>query len=131
MKRRFGAGVVTAAVLAAGPELDACGDKSLSAGGIRMQRAARRTRIPRRFWRTSPPTHRFATATRELKLQETLGVRSAISYHEVASLNELRASVETGQFNIVVADLGRRRRPRAEPRVLVGPRRRWCRWRTS
>ena len=39
MKRRFGLMVVAAAVLAAGPELDACGDKSLSAGGIRMQRA--------------------------------------------------------------------------------------------
>ena len=38
MKRRFGLLVVAAAVLA-GPELDACGDKSLSAGGIRMQRA--------------------------------------------------------------------------------------------
>ena len=40
MKRRFGAMLFVAAVmLAAGPELDACGDKSLSAGGIRMQRA--------------------------------------------------------------------------------------------
>ena len=39
MKRMFGLMVVAATVLAAGPELNACGDKSLTAGGIRMQRA--------------------------------------------------------------------------------------------
>ena len=104
MKRMFGLMVVAATVLAAGPELNACGDKSLSAGGIRMQRAAA-ARYPASVLAYVPANSQIATATRELKLQKWLGVLGH-RYHEVASLSELRTSIETGQFNIVVADLG-------------------------
>ena len=129
MKRRFGAMLfVAAAVLAAGPELDACGDKSLSAGGIRMQRAMA-ARYPASVLAYVPSNSSVSAAARELKIPETLR-QVGHKYHEVASLSELRASVETGRFNIIVADLGRRRRPRAEPGA-VSQRRRWCRWRTS
>jgi hypothetical protein len=103
MKRMFGLIVVAATVLATGPELDACGDKSLSAGGIRMQRAAA-ARYPASVLAYVPANSRIGTATRELKLQKWLGVLGH-RYREVASLSELRASIETGQFNIVVTDL--------------------------
>ena len=105
MKRRFGPMLfVAAAVLAAGPELDACGDKSLSAGGIRMQRAMA-ARYPASVLAYVPSNSPVSAAARELKLPETLR-QVGHRYHEVASLSELRASVETGRFNIVVADLG-------------------------
>jgi len=104
MKRMFGLMVVAATVFAAGPELDACGDKSLSAGGIRFQRAAA-ARNPASVLAYVRPNSQMATATRQLKLQGWLGVVGH-RYHEVASLSELRTSIETGQFNIVVADLG-------------------------
>jgi hypothetical protein len=104
MKRTFVAvGFVTAAALAFGPDIDACGDKSLSAGGIRMQRAIA-ARYPASVLAYVPAASRLPAATRELKLQETLR-QVGHKYHEVASLTELRASVQTGQFNIVVADL--------------------------
>ena len=83
--------------------IDACGDKSLSAGGIRMQRALA-ARYPASVLAYVPPASRLSVAKRELKLQETLH-RVGHKYHEVASLPELQASVQTGQFNIVVADL--------------------------
>ena len=95
--------IVAAAVLAFGPDLDACGDKSLSAGGIRMQRALA-ARYPASVLVYVPGGSRFIGARRELKLQETLRLVGH-KYREVASLAELQASVGTGQFNIVVADL--------------------------
>ena len=105
MKRRFGAMLFVAAVmLAAGPELDACGDKSLSAGGIRMQRAMA-ARYPASVLAYIPSNSSVSAAAVELKLPETLR-QVGHKYHEVASLSELRASVETGRFNIIVADLG-------------------------
>jgi hypothetical protein len=105
MKRRFGAMLlVSVAVLAVGPELDACGDKSLSAGGIRMQRAMA-ARYPASVLAYVPSNSSVSAAARELKLPETLR-QVGHKYHEVASLSELRASVETGRFNIIVADLG-------------------------
>ena len=61
--------------------------------------------IQRRCWRTSRRTHLFLRLRVELKLPETLR-QVGHKYHEVASLSELRASVETGRFNIIVADLG-------------------------
>jgi hypothetical protein len=104
MKRRFGLLAVAAAVLAAGPDLGACGDKSLSAGGIRRQRALA-ARYPASVLAYVPANSPVAAAARELKLRETLpwvGHR----YREVATLAELRASIETGQFNIILTDLG-------------------------
>ena len=104
MKRRFGLLVVAAAVLAAGPDLNACGDKSLSPGGIRMQRALA-ARYPASVLAYVPSNSPAASAARDLKLPDTLrffGHR----YHEVTTVAELRAAVETGQFNIVLADLG-------------------------
>jgi hypothetical protein len=104
MKRMFGLMVIAATVLAAGPDLNACGDKSLSAGGIRMMRAAA-ARAPASVLAYVPPNSQMAAATRELKLQKWVGAVGH-RYHEVASLSELRTSIATGQFNIVVADLG-------------------------
>src|SRR5687767_280138 len=95
--------VATAAVLATGPELQACGDKSLSAGGIRMQRALA-ARYPASVLAYMPSGSPAAAATRKLKLPETLrffGHR----FHEVASVAELRTSIETGKYNLVLADL--------------------------
>ena len=104
MKRRFGLLAIAAAVLATGPDVNACGDKSLSAGGIRIQRALA-ARYPASVLAYVPANSPVATAARELKLRETLpwvGHR----YREVATLAELRALVETAQFNIVLTDLG-------------------------
>lgn len=101
MKRRFGLLAIAAAVLATGPDVNACGDKSLSAGGIRIQRALA-ARYPASVLAYVPANSPVATAARELKLRQTLpwvGHR----YREVATLAEL---VETGQFNIVLTDLG-------------------------
>src|SRR5262245_26893714 len=96
--------LVAAGTLAAGPELNACGDKSLSAGGIRMQRAIA-ARYPASVLAYVPSNSPVSAAARELKLPETLR-QVGHRYREVASLDELRASVETGQFNILIADLG-------------------------
>ena len=104
MKRRFGLLAIAAAVLAAGPDLNACGDKSLSAGGIRIQRALA-ARYPASVLAYVPANSSVAAAAHQLKLRDTLpfvGHR----YREVATLAELRASIETGQFNIVLTDLG-------------------------
>ena len=104
MNRRLGPLVlITAGVLAAAPELDACGDKSLSAGGIRMQRATA-ARYPASVLAYVPSNSPASTAARELKLSETLH-QVGHRYQEAANLDELRASVETGRFNILVADL--------------------------
>ena len=103
MKRMFGLMVIAAAVLAAGPDLNACGDKSLSPGGIRMLRALA-ARYPASVLAYVPSGSPAAAATRKLKLPATLrffGHR----FHEVASVAELRTSIETGKYNLVVADL--------------------------
>jgi hypothetical protein len=95
--------LTTAVVLAAGPDVDACGDKSLSAGGIRMQRAIA-ARYPASVLAYVPSNSPASTAARELKLSETLR-QVGHRYQEATSLDELRTSVETGEFNILVADL--------------------------
>ena len=124
MNRRLGLALMTAGVLAAGPDLDACGDKSLSAGGIRMQRALA-ARYPASVLAYIPSNSPASTAARELKLPETLR-QVGHRYQEVASLDELRTSVETGQFNILVADLSEvadleRRLGASSERVVVVP----------
>ena len=104
MKRRFGLLAVAAVVLATGPDLNACGDKSLSAGGIRMQRALA-ARYPASVLAYVPSNSPAAAAARELRLRDTLRLVGH-RYHEVATLAELRTSLETGAFNVVIADLG-------------------------
>ena len=104
MKRTFGLLLVAAAVFAISPELDACGDKSLSAGGIRWQRALA-ARYPASVLAYVPSSSPVSSATRELKFPETLR-RVGPRYSEVASLGELRTSIETGRYNVVVVGLG-------------------------
>src|SRR5262245_66624357 len=99
MTRRFVAfAVVTTALVAFGPDLDACGDKSLSAGGIRMQRALA-ARYPASIIAYSPSTSRLSDAARDLKLPDTVRLVGH-KYHEVGTFRELRSSIDTGQFNI-------------------------------
>jgi hypothetical protein len=103
MNRAFAAaGLLTFGLLAFDSDLNACGDKSLSAGGIRMQRALA-ARYPASILMYVPATSRLSGAGREMKLQETLR-RVGHSYREVATFAELQASVDTGQFNILLAD---------------------------
>ena len=96
------AGLLTAAVLTCGPDVDACGDKSLSAGGIRMQRALA-ARYPASILMYVPSASRLPSATRELKLLETLQ-QVGHKYTEVTTWPELKASVDSGQFNIILTD---------------------------
>jgi hypothetical protein len=104
MKRTWVALVlVTAAVLASGPDVDACGDKSLSTGGIRWQRALA-ARYPASVLAYVPATSRLSQATRRLKLEETLH-RVGHTYREVSDLTTLQTSIATGRFNIVLADV--------------------------
>ena len=104
MKRAFVlAGLLTAAVFAFVSNADACGDKSLSAGGVRMQRAAA-ARFPASILLYAPSSSRLPGATRELKLQEKLR-EVGHTYREVATWPELQAAVATGQFNIILADM--------------------------
>ena len=115
---------VMAALPAFHPAIDACGDKSLSAGGIRIQRAIA-ARYPASVLAYVPAASRLSVARRELKIEQTLRLVGH-KYHEVASLPELQASVLTGQFNIVVADLAdaadlQRRLESAPSRVVVVP----------
>lgn len=105
MKRIFAsAGLLAATVVMLGPDLQACGDKSLSAGGIRMQRAMA-ARYPASILIYQPANSPLSGATRELNLQQMLQ-RVGHTYHEVASWPELQTSVESGRFNLVLADVG-------------------------
>jgi hypothetical protein len=104
MKRTFGLLFIAAAVLATGPELNACGDKSLSPGGIRMLRATA-ARYPASVLAYAPSSSPISSASRELRLPETLR-QVGHRYSEVASLGELRTSIETGRYNVVVVGLG-------------------------
>lgn len=104
MKRWFALLAVTVAVLGTGPDLNACGDKSLSPGGIRRQRALA-AQYPASVLAYAPSSSSVASAARELKLPETLrfiGHR----YQEVTTLADLRTAIETGRYNIVLADFG-------------------------
>jgi hypothetical protein len=104
MKRTFGLLFIAAAVLATGPELNACGDKSLSPGGIRMLRA-KAARYPASVLAYAPSSSSISAASRELSLPETLR-RVGHRYAEVASLGDLRTAVETGRYNVLVVGLG-------------------------
>jgi hypothetical protein len=104
MARTFAAAALLAGLVAsAGPDLSACGDKSLSAGGIRIQRALA-ARYPASILIYAPADSRLVEAALELKLPNILRLVGH-KYREVASHSELEASLATGQFNIVLADL--------------------------
>ena len=82
-------------------EIDACGDKSLSAGGVRMQRALA-ARYPASIL-IYGPSPRLSEASRELKLQSTLQ-QVGHKYREVSTSSELQSALASGQFNVVIAD---------------------------
>lgn len=96
-------GLLAATVLMVGPDLLACGDKSLSAGGIRMQRALA-ARNPASVLVYAPASSRLTGATSELKLQRTL-LQFGHKYREVASWAEFQDSVASRQYNLVLADV--------------------------
>ena len=83
-------------------DLNACGDKSLSAGGIRMQRALA-AQYPASILIVEAPNSRVSAAVRELKLQQTLQ-QVGHKYREVTSWQDAEAALATGKFNIVIAD---------------------------
>ena len=95
--------VIVTAMLALGSDLNACGDKSLSAGGIRMQRA-KAARHPASILMYVPPSSTLSGAAQELKLQQSVQ-KVGHKYREVRTFSELQAAVDSGQFNIVVADI--------------------------
>jgi hypothetical protein len=124
--RRFVAFVFMAAtVVTLGPRLDACGDKSLSAGGIRMQRALA-ARYPASILAYVPSNgSRVAEAVRGLNFQDNVRLVGH-KYQEVGSLVDLDTRLQTGQFNIIVADMSdigdlQRRLGEATSRAVVIP----------
>ena len=106
MTRCFTAAMVLLAglLIAGGSDLSACGDKSLAAGGIRMQRALA-ARYPASVLIFTPRASRLNGAARELDLQKTLRLVGH-TYHEVASETDLQAQVDSGHYNILLADIG-------------------------
>ena len=94
--------VVAVGVVAQRADLDACGDKSLSAGGIKILRATA-AKYPASILIYASPNSRVAAATRELKLQSTLQMVGH-RYREVTSRTDAEAALASGQFNIVMAD---------------------------
>lgn len=104
MTRMFALAALLAGLMAsAGSDLSACGDKSLSAGGVRMQRAMA-ARYPASILIYAPADSHVLGAARELGLQDMLRLVGH-KYREVTSVSELETSLATGQFNIVLADL--------------------------
>jgi hypothetical protein len=97
------AGVAITLLAGTSADLSACGDKSLSAGGIRMQRALA-ARYPATVLIYAPSASRVPAATNELHFQQTLR-KVGHSYREVSTSSDLQASLTSGQFNIVLADL--------------------------
>jgi hypothetical protein len=95
-------GLLVAVMFMLRVDVGACGDKSLSAGGIRMQRALC-ARYPASILIYGLPASRMSDAARELKLQATLR-QVGHKYREVATWSELQSALASGQFNIVMAD---------------------------
>ena len=105
MTRCFTAAMVLLAglLIAGGSDLSACGDKSLAAGGIRMQRALA-ARYPASVLIYKPSASRLNGAARELDLQKTLRLVGH-TYREVASETDLQVQVDSGHYNILLADI--------------------------
>jgi hypothetical protein len=105
MKRTLPAACMAVTLLSlTGSDLGACGDKSLSAGGIRMQRALA-ARYPASVLIYTPSASPLNSAARELDLQKTLRLVGH-TYREVASETDLQAQVDSGHYNILLADIG-------------------------
>src|SRR5262245_31149683 len=96
-------GLAAVVVLAVHVEVDACGDKSLSAGGIRMQRALA-ARYPASILIYGAPASRMSEAARELKLEEALQ-QVGHKYRQVSTWAELQSVLASGQFNVIIADV--------------------------
>jgi hypothetical protein len=104
MKRTLSAvALLTFVALTFNSDVSACGDKSLSAGGIRMQRAIA-ARYPASILIYKPSASRMDGATNALKLQYTLA-QVGHRYSEVGSVDDLETSVATGRYNLVMADV--------------------------
>ena len=105
MTRRFTTAILLLAGLLAarGSDLSACGDKSLAAGGIRMQRALA-ARYPASVLIYAPNASRLNSAARELDLQKTLRLVGH-TYRDVASETDLQVQVDSGHYNILLADI--------------------------
>ena len=105
MTRRFITAILLLAGLLAsgGSDLSACGDKSLAAGGIRMQRALA-ARYPASVLIYTPSASRLNGAAHELDLQKTLRLVGH-TYREVASETDLQVQVDSGRYNILLADI--------------------------
>jgi hypothetical protein len=103
MKPRFVALIVVAAGFGLlRTDLDACGDKSLSPGGIFWARA-QAARYPAAILIYAKPNSPVAAAARELKLQQTLQ-QVGHTFREVTSWTDAEAALASGRFNIVMAD---------------------------
>lgn len=102
MRRALVVGLIATCASVFAPQVDACGDKSLSPGGIKIQRA-RAAAFPATILIYAQPNSRIASATRELKLQESLR-QVGHKYREVTSLADLDSALGSGQFNVVMAD---------------------------
>lgn len=96
-------GLVVAVVFTLCVDVGACGDKSLSAGGIVWQRA-QAARYPAAILIYGLPASRMSDASRELKLQATLR-QVGHKYREVVNWSELQSALASGQFNIVMVDV--------------------------
>jgi len=90
-------------LVTAGSDLSACGDKSLAAGGIRLQRALA-ARYPASVLIYTPSASRLHGAARELDLQKTLRLVGH-TYREIASETDLQVHVDSGDYNILLADI--------------------------
>ena len=126
MTRRFPTAMLLLAGLLAtrGADLSACGDKSLAAGGIRMQRALA-ARYPASVLIYTPSASRLHGAARELDLQKTLRLVGH-TYREVASETDLQAQVDSGLYNILLTDIAdaaalRARFESSASRVVIVP----------
>jgi hypothetical protein len=102
MKRMLTSAGLVAAALLLHPDLQACGDKSLMAGGIRMQRAYA-ARFPASVLMYAPASSRLNGVTRDLKIERSL-LQVGHKYQEVASWSEFQDSVASGRYNLVLAD---------------------------
>jgi PleD family two-component response regulator len=104
MKRNIVAALlVVVGLLALRATVHACGDKSLSLGGIRSQRALA-AKYPASILIYAQPNSRVSAATRELNLQRAFQ-EVGYSYREVASWSDAEAALASGRFNVVMADL--------------------------
>ena len=104
MKRVFVAvGLMALGVVLLRAGLEACGDKSLAAGGVRYQRGFA-TQHPASILIFNPTNSRIAAAAREMKLQQALR-QVGHTYLEVTTIPELDLALKSGKFNVVMADV--------------------------